>query len=193
MVALATPAQMCLVLQRSIDEPLALMLLDAATGVIEDEIGYPLLVSEDEIELPGSHSRKLVLPARPVSDLTAAAIITDGDIDTIDVTPAAGELVWHRSGEVFRPHGDDWGGPEAKVRITYTHGLAEVPDWLPVMCISVAGRALDLPAGGVRQETVGAYSVTYNEAVGVALNDAERHRIRRRFRRTSGTARVTGL
>ncbi|MEM9609933.1 MAG: hypothetical protein AAGA99_21110 [Actinomycetota bacterium] len=194
-MAYATPEHMCLVLGRSIEEALALLLLDAATEAIEDEIGYSLdAVSNETVEVPGSHGRKLVLPARPVTALTAAVIVDEhGDETTLDVAPTASEVVWHASGEVFRPHGYDWGGPTAKVRVTYDHGLGEVPTWVRLLCISVAGRALDNPTGGVRQEAIGAYSVTYNETtIGVDLTDADRHRLRRRFRRTSGTAHVTG-
>lgn len=194
-MTLATPEDFCLYHQRDVDTALALMLVEAASEAIESEIGYPVAqVVDDELTMPGTNRRKLVLPARPVTAL-AAAVLTDpdGDTETLDVND---DLVWHASGEVFRPHGFWWGGPTHKVTITYTHGLTaeQIPKWLKILCLQVAGRAQANPDGTVRQEAIGAYSVTYaGDAVGVELTAREKDVIARRWRRTSGTAHVTGL
>lgn len=192
-MSLVTTADLCLYLQRDIDEPLALMLVEAAEAAVLEEIGYPIeAVTDEQITLPGTNRRIIQLPARPVTALTAASIFDiTGDEDILDVTD---DLTWHASGEVLRPHGYGWGGPESKVVITYSHGLTEIPKWLQLIVLGAAGRGYVNPDGSVRQEAIGPYSVTYaGDSFGVGLTATDRHQIGKRFRRRSGTAHVTGL
>ena len=68
------------------------------------------------------------------------------------------------------PH---WGGPSARVTVTYTHGFATVPPSVKAAVLSMAARAAASPAG-VRQESIAGYSVTYADAgVMVRLSDPE--------------------
>ncbi|MGW2591661.1 hypothetical protein ACWCXC_15550 [Streptomyces sp. NPDC001515] len=70
------------------------------------------------------------------------------------------------------------------VSVTFTHGYAEVPGDVIAVALTAAQRVLSNP-NDLRQETVGAVSVTYAaETIGASLSQADKDllaRYRRRF------------
>jgi hypothetical protein len=77
------------------------------------------------------------------------------------------------------------------VSVTFTHGYAAVPADVKEVALSVAHRIYSNP-GGLRQESVGAYSATFGtQEVGTTLYAAEKL-ILDRYRKTTGTARIGG-
>lgn len=75
-------------------------------------------------------------------------------------------------------------GGYAPVSVTFTHGYGEVPGDVVAVALTAAQRVLSNP-NDLRQETVGAVSVTYAaETIGASLSPADKDllgRYRRRF------------
>ena len=77
----------------------------------------------------------------------------------------------------------------APVSVTFTHGYAEVPSDVVAVALTAAQRVLSNP-NDLRQETVGAVSVTYAaETIGASLSQADRDLLAR-YRRTFAVGRV---
>jgi hypothetical protein len=154
-------------------------------------------VVEETAKIRGTWSRVLQLPKHPVTAVQSVSINSveldpsawtwrgkdhlikgpwypDDDVDDLafDVIQGASP------GPVFH-----WGGPLSVVEVTYSHGLQTFPE--PVWLVIVqAARRMFLNPEGVRQESLGGYSVTYDSADGAAgLTQAEMTLIRQYRRR----------
>lgn len=76
-----------------------------------------------------------------------------------------------------------------RVSVTFTHGYASVPGDVVAVALTAAQRVLSNP-NDLRQETVGAVSVTYAaETIGASLSQADRDLLGR-YRRTFAVGRV---
>jgi hypothetical protein len=125
-------------------------------------------VVDDQVRLRGNYGPILQLPQRPVAEVTAVRI--DGYEVTDWTLLADGRL---RLGEnshrhLYAVHDNwfgSWGGPDAKIEITYTHGYTVVPDDVTMVTVQAAARILANPSG-VRSESVGTYSVSHFAAAG---------------------------
>lgn len=103
----------------------------------------------DTVVLRGVYGTDLLLPFGPVAAVSAVEV--DGQaLGVNDYDVVRDELV-RRAG---------WGGTSVEVEVTYTHGLAVVPDEVKAVCLDVAARSYANPTG-VRSETIDGYSVTY--------------------------------
>jgi hypothetical protein len=77
----------------------------------------------------------------------------------------------------------------APVSVTFTHGYGEVPGDVVAVALTAAQRVLSNP-NDLRQETVGAVSVTYAaETIGASLSQADKDLLGR-YRRTFAVTRV---
>lgn len=191
-VAFATEAELEAYTGTSIDSTRAALLLDTATGAIRAHTGQTISrVTSDTVILPGNYSAALELPERPVIAVSTVKIddttltldsdyVWDGRWTLLRGTNVTGVLVIN-DGPLVSTSGD-WGGPGAQVTVTYTHGLATVPDDIKGVCLALAARSLQSP-DGVNSESIGTYSVTYGRTGGaVSLLDDER-RLLDRYRR----------
>lgn len=169
-------------------------LLDQATSAIQSEVSQTITLVEDDVAvLRGSWSGKLILPERPVVE------ITDLDIDGTEMVEGTG-FTWDGHQTLYRgrwttadgvwesvasgPYNADlhWGGPQAQVTVTYSHGFTDVPEVIKGVCLAMVARTLPNPGGAVTSETLGPYSVTYGTSTlagSCALNPAERRIVRK--------------
>jgi hypothetical protein len=156
-MAFATTTDLALVLGREVDaeDPAALAALDAATAVVQAVTGQRLeAVAGDTITLDGSGTRVLLLPEIPVTDVVSVSL--DGtELDSADYQ-------WSADGYLRRTNAV-WSNDLRNVEVEYDHGFATIPTIVVSITAKLAARMLDTPAA-VRQETIGAYSVTYNAA-----------------------------
>lgn len=146
------------------------------------------------VKLAGTWSRDLDLPQRPVVAVTSVAL--NG------TTISAGEFEWNerslirRGGEIGTDgvsplDGAHWGGPASTVAVTYTYGYAtaDVPDVVKSLVKRVAARTIG-NTGGVSQETLGPYSVSYGNVLAAGGSHVTKHEakmLRKRFSTTAGT------
>lgn len=144
-------------------------------------------VVDDEVTLAGGPGWELELPEAPVIDATVTSI--DGVVPTSGSYRLIGTTL-------IRPGG--WTGPglvagnvswpvwdtitPALVNVTYTHGFDPIPDDIVAACLQMAARCLQSPSG-IRQESIGAYSVTYGGDVGGGLLGAAEVSLLGRYRR----------
>lgn len=109
--------------------------------------------------LEGTGSTLLMLAQTPVSSVGLVKV--DG------TTVESSAYAFTQFGALYRKVGT-WPGVFSRIEVTYTHGWPEVPGPVKAATLSVAARIIDSPAG-VRQETIGAYSVTYTNGVPALL------------------------
>jgi hypothetical protein len=143
------------------DDASALLALELATAAVQDYCAQTLfLVEDEEIYAPGSGTRVVLLPEAPVSAVTALEV--DGEV--LDPTL----YDWAADGVLTRLRGI-WPLGGRRIVVTYTHGYDPIPTAIKAVVLSVAARVLDSPAA-VRQETIGAYSVTYTNGAPTLLD-----------------------
>lgn len=114
---------------------LASTAIRAWTGQIID------LVEDDTIVVDGVWDADLVLPQRPVIEVTELNV--DGTADTD----------WELVGSSLRRTTGGWGGPAVSVEVTYTHGNESVPAAVRSVCLQAAARFMINPeasAGTIR-------------------------------------------
>lgn len=135
----------------------ALRALEDASELIRSLCRQTLsLVEDDEVELEGNWTHRLFLPERPVRAVSNVRIIYDyGYI--LDV-PVTGYRFNHQGRmKLYTWH---WGGEDATVLLTYTHGYSPVPGDLSAVTMKIALRRLQNPTE-VISEAIGAHSVQY--------------------------------
>jgi hypothetical protein len=188
MASFATPADLAVYLGRdefceAAEFLQAQMLLDLASDTIRRWARQTIsLVANDTVVLAGSWAPELELPERPV--VSVSAISVGGTALTADVgyslSPAgliyAGAFVtdfaYYPQGAAGRSTGS-WGGPDARITVTYTHGFAVIPPSVKAVALGMAARTIASP-GGERQESIAGYSATYlNTGGATVLTDAE--------------------
>lgn len=190
-MAFATKAELDTYLGTTTTQARADLMLALATAAIQRYCGQSFaLVENDSITLRGTWGDTFLLPERPVQNVDS--ITVDGML-----APAL-TYTWASDGEVkllsdprfvinlAERDGGYWGGDRVLVVIVYDHG-DDIPDDVKGACLAIASRLYTTAAtGGVSQESLGAYSVTYSHSTGPALTDDEKAALKP-FRRTAGT------
>lgn len=124
----------------------AASLIQVASDVIESETGVSFsLVEDEEVRMQADGYGIIELNAKPVQEVTVYE--TDS---TDEITYAT----WDGLASVYGLQ------PNEVVDIVYTHGYTTVPGDIKAVCYGVCSRVMYNPSG-LRQETVGAISVTY--------------------------------
>lgn len=113
-----------------------------------NRVGLVRLV-DDEVTLRGTYGMELALPLGPV--VSVATVALGGTALTVDDYDVVKDDLVRWGG---------WGGPSTEVDVTYTHGLAAVPDDVKGVCLDVLARRWT-NSPGVRSESIDGYSVTY--------------------------------
>jgi hypothetical protein len=121
-------------------------LIDAVSAVVESETGVSFSITQDqEIRIQADGYGIIELSARPISSLAVY------DVNSTD------ELTYETWDGLSAVYGLQ---PNQVVDIVYTHGYQIVPGDIKAVCYGVCSRIMYNPSG-LRQETVGAISVTY--------------------------------
>jgi hypothetical protein len=156
-------------------------LLEMASSLIQAEARQRLEhVAGDVAKLLVNDRRVLVLPERPVLDVTAVAVTPLGGIG---YPVAVDMLTWTEQGELYGETTLLW-PLRSEVQVTYDHGFAVIPDDIMHACCDIVGRMLLNASPTYRP---GSPTPTATEA-GVAVFSAEsRALIRDRYRRWAGT------
>lgn len=140
------------------------LLLEQASAIIRNHCRQTFdLVTNDEAELRGTTSQRLLLPERPVVDVTS--VVVDG--------ASAGS--WRRVRDSLWRSGG-WGGPSTLVTVTYTHGFAAgspAMGTLEAVCLQVAARGAANPQSLRTFAAAGGTSLTFHDAGAVGLTAAE--------------------
>lgn len=152
-------------------------------------------VADETAKLHGTWSRFLELPKSPVTDVETVKV------NGVELDPSAWR--WRGKNVIVRgpwfseetvDHAFDvvqgaaagpvfhWGGPKAVIEVTYSYGLATLPDavWLVIV---QSARRLFLNPEGVKQEALGGYSVTYDSGDGAAGLTAGEIGVLRQYRK----------
>lgn len=139
-------------------------LIESVTSVIESETGVTFSLTEnEEIRVQADGFGMVELNAKPISEVTVYPI------DSADEHTA---YAWDGLATVFGLQ------PNEVVDIVYTHGYSTVPGDIKAVAYGMTSRIMYNPSG-LRQETVGAISVTYpgvgGEAGTINISKLERN------------------
>lgn len=142
--------------------------LNAAETAVRAYCGWHVApVITEDIVIDGSGSHHVLIPSLKVVDITAAK--NGGtELDPLD-------LEWSEAGMVRVP--GRWTARLRGVRMTVTHGFAEVPDVAEIVR-AIAARASSAPAG-ITREQAGQVSLSFSSTApgvsgGAVLMDHER-------------------
>lgn len=149
----------------------ATLALDLASGAIRATAGQAIdRVIDDVVTLAAPAAAELVLPERPADEPTdvqiEGATVTDWSFDGVDT-------LYRASG--WRAY-DDATGQLLRVRVTYSHGYATIPDEIRRVCLQVAARAMSNPKQ-LSGEGIGDYQASGMPPVD--LTQPERRAVRR--------------
>lgn len=175
MAAFATAADLAAILGieefTEAQETRATALLELASGSVRAEARQAIdLVEDDELVRRGSSENTIMLPERPVGEITS--ITLDGEELDADSWLVDGRDVYRAGG---------WGHEGLQLVVTYSHGYEEIPEALKTVVLAVAMRAWTNP-GGVLSQTLGAASTTFateGAPSGLLLTEDERRVVRR--------------
>ncbi|MGW1836321.1 hypothetical protein [Streptomyces sp. NPDC002067] len=172
--ALATLDELAAWMQRAPDElpDGAALVLDTASAIVRSEARQRFTRGTSSATLH-PYGGWVVLPQRPVI--------------SVEEVREAGQLVpadrWQLVGDRVRVVGDQ------AVTVTYTHGYETVPGDVLAVVLTLASRVLTNP-GDLRQESVGAVTVTYAaETIGASLAPIERDALAR-YRHRAAVVRL---
>lgn len=190
-MALASATDLQDYLQQTVDANTSALILDMATGVIQAYTRQQLeYVQNDTVDLTPMEGR-LVLPERPVVDVTAVAGLSTGDWTLVRDTIYPGPVYIHdwelddilTSNVTWTPL---W---KPTVQVTYSHGFQSIPNDLKALCLSVAARLYANPTS-IESEMIGQTSTRYSQKGGLALTDVEKQ-LANRYKSTVRTMRIT--
>lgn len=136
--------------------------LNAASRRFRGAVRHPItLVSGDTEMLDGNGCESILLPAAPVTAVSAVEL--DGEALVADM-----DYSWSADGFLRRLGGEVWPDRLRCLQVTYSHGYAEVPEDIQEVVIDQA-RALYAVQPGVQTRQVGGQSVTFGvqAAIGV--------------------------
>jgi hypothetical protein len=188
---LASPSDLAAFLQADVDTASATIYLESATGLIQAYTQQTLeYVEDDTVTLLPSEGR-IVLPERPVVDVTSVAGLPAGGWTLVRDTLLPGPVysyMWELDDIIT---GNVTWTPMSMptIAVTYSHGFQVIPKDLRGLCLSVAARLYANPSS-VEMESVGQVQTRYSQKGGMDLTEVER-RLANRYRLTSRTVRVT--
>lgn len=175
----------------SLDLARAIVLIEAATAIVQAACDQPpqrlLYVEDDEVELFGDMRGWLMLPQRPVQNVTAVSI-DDGDPLAAGTDyKVFGSRLWLASGW--------WAGTgvPATVNVTYSHGYPAGDQGLQLARAAVLGliRGVYGNPNGATAVRIDDYSASYDKLA--AQMDASEHlqvALRRQYGRPAGMVRL---
>lgn len=195
MTALATLDDLAVYLGRELDDLTenrqAEQALDLVSAAVRAWCRRDFTQTTSTRRLPGVWGPTLDLPDGPVTAVTA--VVLDDTTITDWTWNDRSQLIRHGyltatdpdRGGAAGGHRGSWGGPQATVTVTYTHGYDPIPDDVRAAVLTATARSITNPVG-VRSEGLGAYQVTYAgqaaDLGAVVITDAER-RLLSRYRR----------
>ncbi|WP_116048601.1 hypothetical protein [Amycolatopsis palatopharyngis] len=150
----------------SVDETRADLKLDAATGLVEDDIGQSLVSSTDTVELTPTYTRTLVLPRWPVTAITSVVVSGETLVEGTDYT-------WETAGLLIRVSGC-W---DEKVTVVYTAGWDPIPASVKGLVLEVASGSWG-NVGAKKSEKIGDYSASWVRE-GMSLSTTDRKTLAR--------------
>jgi hypothetical protein len=154
--------------------------IDSVSSVIEalTEVSFSL-VEDEEIRIQADGYGMIELSAKPITALT---------IYDVNATDELSYGCWDGLITVYGLQ------PNQVVDIVYSHGYTSVPGDIKAVCYGVCSRIMYNP-GGLRQETVGAISVTYpgigGEAGTINFSALEK-RVLEKYHATAKSMRLAG-
>ncbi|MFE5368208.1 hypothetical protein [Streptomyces mirabilis] len=194
---LATQADLEAALQRSLDPAQAAMAIRRASARVRKYCRQTFTLVENEtVTLPGG-GRVLRLPQRPVvvDDTHPLTVVELFGISDVEYTALEGRDFTRIGSELTR--GEQWWAPtrlmgwpfmrpqgiwSQRVRVTYSHGWAEVPDDVVDVVLDLAQMSMTNPQG-LRSESIDDYSRTFAaETIGGAQLSAEHKEALRPYR-----------
>lgn len=150
--------------------------IQVATGIIralaDGRIFTPM--DGDEVTIDGSGGRLVKLPGQLLPIRDVSAVVEEG------VDLAVDDFTWSANGILERADGHRWTSKRRGLVVTVDHGWLVLPQGVVGVCLSLAKRYFDSPAGQqVQSETLGSYSVQFAGGGDIGLTEIESQVIRK--------------
>ena len=124
----------------------AAALIDVVESAIESECGVSFTpVTDDSIVIQADGHGIIELKTKPITSITSISDVNNESIDYVEFDGLA--TIYNLA-------------PNQVIRLVYSHGFTTVPRDIRGVALGAASRVMYNPSG-LRQETVGAISVTY--------------------------------
>lgn len=167
-----------------LDTAAADLAIRGASGIVRGLTRQTISLVEGDTVLLAGGKRILTLPQRPVvvDETHALTVVEVGDFGAPDYPMVAdrdftrlgdqltrGQPWWNTSRLMGWPWSRTLGVWAPRVRVTYSHGYATIPDDIIDACLDAAAPIYDNPSR-LRQVTIDDYTETYaSEVLGAAL------------------------
>lgn len=159
---LADPADLAIWLGVPDTEPKLLQALGAASSRFRGQVRHHVsLVTGDVLTLDGHGARSVLLPAEPVTAVTS--LLLDGEA-LVDGT----DFEWSEDGYLRRLGCGLWPNKLRCIRITYSHGYAEIPEDIAEAVIDQA-RSQYIVRPGVATMQVGGQQVGFGAQASIGV------------------------
>ncbi|MEU0808794.1 mobile element protein [Streptomyces sp. NPDC005970] len=178
---LADPEELAVWLGKPADDLRLLNALRAATRRFRGAVGHRVtLVADDMVTLDGTGRESLLLPVWPTT--AVASVVLDGT-ELVEGT----DYSWSDAGLLRHLGCARWPDRLRCLRVTYSHGWAEVPEDIQEAVIDQA-RSMFTVVPGLQSKTVGAQSVTFGAQAAIGVTSQWSAAVDRHKVRTSGDA-----
>lgn len=146
----------------------ARLILDSVSAAVRETTRQAIsFVEDDAVELAGRWEPLLELPERPIRSVSSVSLdglelVEDTDFVVTADGLRRGPLGTAWAGDAIGGCGH-WGGPRSVVAVVYSHGLTvDDPAYATAKAVTLGAAARSLGnTGGIVQEVIGSYSVTY--------------------------------
>lgn len=168
---LADPATLAVWLRVPADDALLLVSLMAASNRFRGAVGHEVsLVENEQVTLDGNGREALLLPVWPT--IAVSEVLLDGE-ELVEGT----DYDWSEAGVLRRLGCQFWPARLRCIKVTYSHGWAEIPSDISEAVIEQA-RAGYGGQPGLKSKAVGGQSVTWETGVTSQWSQAvERHQV----------------
>jgi len=179
----ATAAELAALSQAEIPEATAELALASASAIIRRWTRQTITrVVDDTVRLRVLDEKELILPQRPVESVAAVKVNALALQDWV----LSGDRLLRTGGWRRLPGTTTYPDP-GLVEVTYTHGLAEVPDEVRAVCLDLASMTVSNPTW-LREVAIDDYRRVYaSESLGSGVLSEAHREMLRDYRRRIGT------
>lgn len=155
-VMYATAEELASYLQQDVDTSSATLALQTASQLFSTRANTMFASTTVTYQAEARGSRKLWLPYRPITAVTAVRIINDAGTTVITDYRRIKNMLYRLAG-----FGTPCAWPPDLLEVDLTHGYATVPDDVKGAVLETAGTAFSNPENSVKSESIDDYAISY--------------------------------
>lgn len=155
-VTYATAEELASYLQQDVDTSSATLAIQTASQLFSTRANTMFTSTNVTYQTEGLGLRKLWLPFRPITAVTAVRVINDSGTTVITDYRRIKNMLYRLAG-----FGTPYAWPPDLLEVDLTHGFATVPDDVKGAVLETAGTAFSSPDTTIKSESIDDYSVSF--------------------------------